>query len=198
MASKVRNLRNTHTKQSLINAFYSLVSKKDFEKITIADIAKEAQVNRATFYAHFNDKYDLIEYLMGDFASASIYNRTSGIVKFDQESIYQLVLAVLDFYQQPNIECRRSYGDLMLPQMKEKILSELKDFLSKSLKDIYTDNVKNMFVPIFAQTIHEGALQWVNGSITMNKEEVAKKIALFITGRSHFFEANITNSSNRN
>lgn len=32
MASKVRNLRNTHTKQSLINAFYSLVSKKDFEK----------------------------------------------------------------------------------------------------------------------------------------------------------------------
>lgn len=187
MASKVRNLRNTHTKQSLINAFYSLVSKKDFEKITIADIAKEAQVNRATFYAHFNDKYDLIEYLMGDFASASINNRTSGIVKFDQESIYQLVLAVLDFYQQPNIECRGSYGGLMLPQMKEKILNELKIFLSKSLEHIYTENEKNMFVPIFAQIIHEGAVQWASGNITMSKEEVAQKIALFITGKSHLY-----------
>src|SRR5690606_32699110 len=117
MPSKVRNLRNTLTKQSLITAFFSLASKKDFEKITIADITKGAQVNRATFYAHFNDKYDLIEYLMGDFASASINNRTSGIVKFNQDSIYQLVLAVWDFYQQPNIECRSSYGGLVLPQM---------------------------------------------------------------------------------
>lgn len=129
---------------------------------------------------------------MGDFVSASINNRTLGVVKFDQESIFQLVLAVWDFYQQPNIECRRSYGDLMLPQMKEKILSELKDFLSKSLEHMCTDNEKNMFVPIFAQIIHEGALQWVHGSITLNKEEVAKKIALFITGRSHFLKPNIT------
>lgn len=65
MASKVRNLRITQTKQFLINAFYNLASQKDFEKITIANITKEAQVNRATFYAHFNDKYDLIDYIMG-------------------------------------------------------------------------------------------------------------------------------------
>ena len=64
MAEKVKNLRMTHTKQSLINAFFSLVNKKDFEKITIADITKGAQVNRATFYAHFEDKYDLIDYVM--------------------------------------------------------------------------------------------------------------------------------------
>lgn len=186
MASKVRNLRNTQTKQSLINAFFSLASTKDFEKITIADITKGAQVNRATFYAHFKDKYDLMEYLMGDFASASIDNRTSGVVKFDEESIHQLVLAVWDFYQQPNIECRSSYGGLVLPQMKEKILNELKVFLSKSLEPIYSDNEKNMFVPIFAQIIHEGAMQWASGNITMNKEEVAKKIALLVVGGSQF------------
>lgn len=183
MPSKVRNLRVTRTKQSLINAFFNLASKKDFEKITIADITKGAQVNRATFYAHFNDKYDLIDFIMGDFASASIENRTSGIVKFDQDSIHQLVLAVCDFYQQPNIECRSSYGGLVLPQMKEKILNELKFFLSKSLEEhIYSDNEKNMFVPIFAQIIHEGAIQWATGSISTNKEEIAQKIALFVVG----------------
>lgn len=46
--------------------------------------------------------------------------------------------------------------------MKDKILNELKFFLTNSLEHIYL------------------------GNITMNKEEVTKKIALFITGRSHF------------
>lgn len=188
MATKARNIRMTQTKQSLINAFFNLASKKDFEKITIADLTRGAQVNRATFYAHFNDKYDLIDFIMGDFASASIENHTSGVEKFDLDSIHQLVLAVCDFYQQPNIECRSSYGGLVLPQMKEKILDELKIFLSKSLEQKYTENEKNMFVPIFAQIIHEGALQWATGSVTKNKEEVAKKIALFIVAGSQSFE----------
>lgn len=188
MATKARNIRMTQTKQSLINAFFNLASKKDFEKITIADITRGAQVNRATFYAHFNDKYDLIDFIMGDFASASIKNHTLGVVKFDQDSIYQLILAVSDFYQQPNIECRSSYGGLVLPQMQKKILNELKAFLSKSLEQMYTDNEKNMFVPILAQIIHEGALQWAQGSVTTNKEEVAKKIALFVVAGSQSFE----------
>ncbi|WP_260845604.1 TetR/AcrR family transcriptional regulator [Paenibacillus sp. Y412MC10] len=178
----------TQTKQSLINAFFILASKKDFEKITIADITRVAQVNRATFYAHFNDKYDLIDFIMGDFASESIQNHTSGVVKFDLDSISQLILAVCDFYQQPNIECRSSYGGLVLPQMKEKIINELKAFLSKSLEHIFTDNEKNMFVPIFAQIIHEGALQLATSSITTNKEEVTKKIALFVVAGSQSFE----------
>ncbi len=188
MATKARNIRMTQTKQSLINAFFILASKKDFEKITIADITRVAQVNRATFYAHFNDKYDLIDFIMGDFASESIQNHTSGVVKFDLDSISQLILAVCDFYQQPNIECRSSYGGLVLPQMKEKIINELKAFLSKSLEHIFTDNEKNMFVPIFAQIIHEGALQLATSSVTTNKEEVTKKIALFVMAGSQSFE----------
>lgn len=156
MASKVRNLRNTQTKKSLINAFFSLAFIKDFEKITIADITKGAQVNRSTFYAHFKDKYDLMEYLMGDFASTSIDNRTSGVVKFDEESINQLVLAVWDFYQQPNIECRSSYGDLVLPQLKEKILNELKVYLSKSLENMYSDNEKKKCSCLF---LHKSSMK---------------------------------------
>lgn len=65
MANKVMNVRVTHTKESLAGAFIELVSVKDFEKITIADITQRAKVNRATFYAHFNDKYELLDYMMG-------------------------------------------------------------------------------------------------------------------------------------
>ncbi|PTF19044.1 TetR/AcrR family transcriptional regulator, partial [Staphylococcus cohnii] len=103
---------------------------------------------------------------------------------FNQENISQLILAVHDFYQEPNIECRSSYAGLALPQMREKILRELKLVLSKSLNDNYADREKAIFVPIFAQMIHEGALQLVDSNNTAEKETLAKKIALFIIGKA--------------
>lgn len=181
MASKVMNIRMTQTKQSIMGAFISLVSQKDFEKITISDITTAAHVNRATFYAHFNDKYALLDHIMGDSASNAILSRTSGVVKFDQNSITQLVLAVCDFYQPPEIQCRSSYVGVVIPQLKEKIISELNVYLSKSLESIAADGEKNMYVPIVAQAIHEGAFQWASGNVTMNKEEVAKRVSVFIT-----------------
>lgn len=182
MANKVMNIRMTQTKQLLINSFFHLVSKKDFEKITIEDITKGAQVNRATFYAHFNDKYELLDYIMGDSASEAIVKHTHGEVKFDQDSMKQLVLAVCDFYQQPDIQCRTSYVGLVLPQLKEKMLNELKTYLLKSLENIPSNNTKNMYVSIFAQAIHEGAVEWAAGNITMDKEQVAEKVALIVVG----------------
>lgn len=177
------NVRMTTTKQSLINSFFHLVSKKDFEKITVADITKGAQVNRATFYAHFNDKYELLDHIMGDSASAAIVNRTTGVVIFNQDSIKQLVLAVCDFYHQPKIQCRSSYVGLVVSQLQEKIVTELKAYLLKSLENKYTDNEKNIYVPIFAQVIHEGAFQWASGNVTNNKEEVAEMVSLLLIKR---------------
>ncbi|WP_042162475.1 TetR/AcrR family transcriptional regulator [Paenibacillus gorillae] len=182
MGTKVMNIRMTNTKQSLINAFIHLVSKKDFEKITIADITKTAQVNRATFYAHFNDKFDLLDFIMGDSASVAIVNRTKGEVKFDQESIYQLVIALCDFYEQPDIQCRSSYIGLVVPQLKEKAINELQTYLSKSLSRICTDEEMNIYVPIFAQMIHEGALQWATGSSNMDKTEIGRRVASLVFG----------------
>ncbi|WP_241763920.1 TetR/AcrR family transcriptional regulator [Paenibacillus peoriae] len=171
----------TQTKQSLINAFVNLVNEKDFEKITVADLTKGAQVNRATFYAHFNDKYELLDYIVGESASSVVKNRTSGIVKFDKESIYQLVLAVCDYHQQPNIQCRRSYLSL-IPQLKDKMLIELKKYLSRSLEIIYTDTEKSFYVPIYANIILEAGYLWASGEVAFDKEIIAKKVSLLVLG----------------
>lgn len=189
MASKVMNLRMTRTKQALINSFYYLVSKKDFEKITIADITKHAEVNRATFYSHFDDKYELLDYLLGDSATAAIQNRTKGEAKFDHDSIQQLVLAVCDYYQQPNIQCRTSYVGLVVPQMKDRMITELVNCLSESLEEIMGQNELDMYVSIFAQAIHEGAIQWVKGKSAIDKEEVAKNVALIVVGGVEMIKA---------
>lgn len=49
---------------AIMDAFMRLMSEKDFESITINQIAEEANVNRGTVYLHFTDKYDLRDQCM--------------------------------------------------------------------------------------------------------------------------------------
>ena len=55
-------MENT-TKYKLSSTLKKLLLKKDIEKITIGEIAQEASVNRQTFYYHFKDIYDLVEWI---------------------------------------------------------------------------------------------------------------------------------------
>lgn len=45
----------------MCTAFFSLLEKKDYEYITIKDVCKEANVNRSTFYLHYETMDDLLE-----------------------------------------------------------------------------------------------------------------------------------------
>jgi len=56
------DLRVLRTRKLLYEAFLELFSKKGFRSLTVGEITDQAMVNRATFYAHFADKYALFEY----------------------------------------------------------------------------------------------------------------------------------------
>lgn len=57
------DLRTKKTRNSIINAFLELRSKKPLEKITIKELSELAMINKATFYLHFRDIYDLSDFL---------------------------------------------------------------------------------------------------------------------------------------
>jgi len=59
---KKEDLRIIKTYNSLIQAMHMLLSHRNFGQITVNDLCEEAQISRATFYTHFNDKYDLLKY----------------------------------------------------------------------------------------------------------------------------------------
>ena len=53
------DLRTERTKRSIINAFLELRSQKPLEKITVKELSELAFINKATFYTHYQDIYDL-------------------------------------------------------------------------------------------------------------------------------------------
>ncbi|MBI1256908.1 MAG: TetR family transcriptional regulator [Chloroflexi bacterium] len=54
--------RVKRTRQLLQKALMDLLEEQPFHTITVQDIAARAEVNRATFYAHFEDKFALLNY----------------------------------------------------------------------------------------------------------------------------------------
>ena len=57
-------LKKEITKELLAESFYELMLTHDFEKITIKMITDSSNVIRPTFYYYFQDKYDLLEWIM--------------------------------------------------------------------------------------------------------------------------------------
>lgn len=57
------DLRITKTRNAIRNAFLELRVKKPLEKITVKELSAAANINKATFYLHYHDIYDLSEAL---------------------------------------------------------------------------------------------------------------------------------------
>ena len=55
------DLRVQRTRMNIRNAFIELRSRKPIEKITVKELAEAAFINKATFYQHYEDLYDLSE-----------------------------------------------------------------------------------------------------------------------------------------
>ena len=58
--TRKNDLRVIKTKKILFDTLLKLMKQKNSEKIKISDICEEALINRSTFYAHYEDKYELL------------------------------------------------------------------------------------------------------------------------------------------
>ncbi len=57
---KTVDRRTRYTKMVIAEAFFSLLREKGFMRMTVTDLCKAAQINRGTFYLHYEDKFALL------------------------------------------------------------------------------------------------------------------------------------------
>lgn len=146
-------INSQNTKQLLCDALISLAAKKPFSKITVSEIVNLCNVNRKTFYYHFSDVYDLLEWHLNNEINAAIssfdplydldatitytfdyMNRHSYLKKFIQDSLAKEKISHL-----LNKSLSPKLYDIIqnIETSQEKSMeSDLKDFLVKYLTHI--------------------------------------------------------------
>ncbi len=61
MKAKKLDRRVIYTKMVIKDSFINLLEKKSISQITVKEICEHADINRATFYSHYTDVYDLLK-----------------------------------------------------------------------------------------------------------------------------------------
>lgn len=170
--------RTRVTKLLIRQAFIKLLSQKPIQNISIKELCKEAEINRGTFYTHYNDIYDMLnqieDELQEDFEKAleplnhmdgkafTSEIKTTQVFQYIKESpeLYPLTLG--------------DYGDkfFMLKLINIGREKFIKNY-SKYFKDVPPEKVEYFFT--FASSGCMGLLQkWFADGMIIPVEEIAK------------------------
>ena len=126
--------------QALIQqAFGELLAEKGFQSITVQDITQRAEINRATFYAHFQDKFALLESHIQQVFRAELESRTLHACHYSEENLRALIVTVIEFIGQANTRCKSldSQFELMVErQVRKQIQGLLELWIGKVGADI--------------------------------------------------------------
>jgi AcrR family transcriptional regulator len=122
--------RVKRTRELIVRAFGELVDEKGHRGLTVQEIAERATVNRATFYDHFRDQYELLDYFISEAFRGELRRRLPATPRLDEETLRVLVLASCEFLSKLETGCRtRSDRQFIRPMVEAQVQSELYEVL---------------------------------------------------------------------
>ncbi len=89
--------RTLRTRKLLQQALLDLLKIREFDEISVQDIAEAATINRATFYAHYADKFELIECVIASRFDEFLSSRAGEFDSTCDSALENVTLAVSDY-----------------------------------------------------------------------------------------------------
>ena len=137
------NLSNSsapsETKLQMAEALKRLIKDRPFAKITVQDIVAECNINRNTFYYHFENNYDLLSFAY----EQEVQNIVESFHKANA-SLPQVMDFVLDYIDKNIPLCQCAYESLGEQQLKIIFEKDLRVFI-RALIDFYAQESSTNF-----------------------------------------------------
>jgi AcrR family transcriptional regulator len=113
--------RILRTRKLIMDSFIELSSKKEFKDITIKDITTEAMINRATFYYHFEDIYDLLDKALSEVLFVNLSCQDYANSKMSEDTLVTIFKAITDFQMSLSNRCHRGYEDTIARIIRDQL-----------------------------------------------------------------------------
>lgn len=172
---------STITKRAIKISLENMLLKKSLDKVTINDITSDCGINRMTFYYHFKDIYDLIEWsLIEEFHKVLEDNKTydtwqEGFLQIFNDA-YKNKTVVLNLYR----SARREQLETYLLNMTYKLLFDVVCEKSSAI-DIDEDNKK--FIADFYKYAFVGlVLEWIKYDMKDSPKDIIDKLSVLMEG----------------
>jgi AcrR family transcriptional regulator len=124
--------RVKRTRKLLQDALLELLAEKSFDAITVQDIAERSTINRATFYAHFVDKYELFASYSREWFRQALFNRLPEGAPFSRANLELVILATMQAMAEMDDHCQPT--EAMKPLVMSAVQEELSGYLFRWLE----------------------------------------------------------------
>ena len=164
MKDKTTCNRNARRTRALVEgAFLELMKEKPYTKISVREITEKADINRSTFYLHYQDIYDLLGYIFREEADATLEKYS---VKGDWKGVFLDILSYLKkkkkMIEHVYYSSRQEELEFYIQQVVGAYALQFIEIetagqeVSKHVKQTVADFYRNAFVGATFQWVREG------------------------------------------
>lgn len=178
------DLRVIKTKKTLYNSLIELMKEKSFEEIKVSDICNHALINRSTFYAHYEDKYDLFSDYINDL-KISLTNELKKNQNIASTKEYYIEMIKLFFN---HIEQNKdNYLATIINNRNSIIIDILYDVIDKDIinhletNDKNVNNVpNNIIAQFYLGAVVSVSINWLKNINKYTKDDMLNYLTILI------------------
>ena len=169
------------TKRALEQSLKNLLLKKPLTKITVSDITDDCGINRMTFYYHFKDIYDLVEWSCLEDAKMALEEKKT----YDtwQQGLLQIFKAVqenkpfiLNVYRCVHREQVEKYLQPLVDQLLLNVINE--EAAGITVRDEY----KQFIAQVYSYILIGLMLDWIKDDMREDPQQIVEKLSKLIKG----------------
>ncbi|WP_058302343.1 TetR/AcrR family transcriptional regulator [Gorillibacterium timonense] len=169
------------TKKALAASLKSLLEKTTLDKITVKDIADDCEVNRQTFYYHFQDVYDLLRWILDTDAERVLGDKKT----YDtwQQGFLQVLGYVRDnksFATNAYRSLGREHLESYLYKMTHELLYSVVEESSAGLN--VTDEHKTFIADFYKYAFVGLVLDWIRTDMREEPAVIIAKLSRLLEG----------------
>ena len=167
----------------MAEALKRLIKEQPFAKITVQDIVKECNINRNTFYYHFENNYDLLSYTY----SREVQNIVDSFHNANA-TIPQAMDFVLDYIDKNIPLCKCAYESLGEQQLKIIFERDLLIFVRATIEYFgkennvkFSEDLKSFVGYSYSNLLSSQIIWYIRHSIDLDKEIFRQCLQTFYT-----------------
>ena len=139
------DLRIVRTRKLLSNTLLGMMEEDSIEKISVIDLCSKAMVNRATFYAHFEDKYHLLSYALEELKDELYEQFTKNSKATTPSETLRLVISMaVEFFNEEKGHVSR----ILINNRNGKVIQTVQDSIAQSLRYQFSKFKENYEIKI--------------------------------------------------
>ncbi|RBP57461.1 putative dihydroxyacetone kinase regulator [Alkalibaculum bacchi] len=165
-------IKRTNTQDLIVDSFRELLTINSFKSISVQDICDNCSISRMTFYRHYHDKYELMNWIYISEMEDIIQNRTFSNWDLVLDTMLDIILRNSEYFSKVvSIDGQNSFEDFLFRYGYEYALDSI-----KMNNDGQTSFILDMAVQCYCYGTTSMIINWIKDGYKISQDDMKEAL----------------------